>query len=87
MKIYLKITTAIIMTAGLIELKSFIGDDDYGEFVIAFVYAGILLAGAFYLVSVIDKFLHPKKINHYRKPQRKVISTNQNRQYHPLYKR
>ncbi len=87
MTIYLKITTAMLLSAGLIEANGWLDQDGYGEFVMAFVYAGMLLAGAFYFVSAADKYLNPKKIIYSQKQPQKPNANNQTRKYQPLYKK
>ncbi len=83
MTIYLKITLALIMSAGVIETGGWLGEGVYGEFFMAFVYAGMILAGSFYLVTIAEKYLSREKVKHHQKPP----AEKQTRVYHPLFNR
>ena len=87
MMIYMKITLAILMSAGLIETNGFYGHSGYGQFVMAFVYAAILLAGAFFIVSAVEKYVRRQKIRSYRKSLRERNLSKPTRHYQPLYQR
>ncbi len=84
MTIYLKITTAMLLSAGLIETGGWLDQDSYGEFVMAFVYAGFILAGAFFIISKMDKFAHPKQIKHGKK-LRNMNSGKSKRHFQPHF--
>ncbi len=74
------------MSAGLIETNGWLNQDGYGEFLMAFVYAGMLLAGAFFLVSAADKYFKPEKVIHSQKPPQKPNANNRTHKYQPLFK-
>lgn len=57
MSIYLKITVALAISALLIESNALLARDGFGRFVMAFVYAGFLLAGVFFIVSAAERFV------------------------------
>ena len=71
------------MSAGVIETGGWLGEGGYGEFFMAFVYAGMILAGSFYLVTIAAKYLSREKIKQHQKPR----AEKQTRIYHPLFNR
>ena len=87
MTIYLKITLAMLMSAVLIEIAGWLGVGSYGIFFMAFVYAGVLLAGSFYLVTIAEKYLSPKKMREHKKPRQTASSEKEKQVYHPLFNR
>lgn len=87
MLIYLKITVAMAATAVLIESNALLGQGDLGRFMMAFVYAGFLLAGAFYIVSAAEKYILRQKVRTHRMSLRETNSRKSGRQYQPLYNR
>lgn len=85
--IYMKITMAMLMSAGLIETNGWYGHSGYGQFVMAFFYAGMLLAGAFFIVSTAEKYARRQKVRSYRMSLRENNSGKPARHYQPLYQR
>lgn len=85
MLIYLKITVALAASAVLIESNALLGRDGLGNFVMAFVHAGFLLAGAFYIVSAAEKYITRQKISNYRKFSRSAKLREPARQIQPVY--
>ena len=85
--IYTKITLAILMSAGLIEANGFYSRSGYGQLVMAFVYAGVLLAGAFFIVSTAVEYARRSKIRSHRKSLRERNLSKPTRHYQPLYQR
>ena len=77
----------MLMTAGVIETGDWLGEGGYGEFFMAFVYAGMLLAGSYYLVSIAAKYLSPEKVKQHQKPRQTTSSEKEARVYHPLFNR
>lgn len=57
MSIYLKITTALLLAASIVEINAYTGHDGSARLTMAFVQAGFLLAGAFFIVSAIGNFV------------------------------
>jgi hypothetical protein len=85
MLIYLKITIALAASALLIESNALLGRAGFGNFVMAFVHAGFLLAGALYIVSAAEKYILRQKIGNYRKSARAAKSRKSLRQIQPVY--
>ncbi len=67
MFIYTKILFAMVISVVVIEANAFVQANGLGHFVMAFVDAGFILAGAFFIISKMDKFAHPKQIKHGKK--------------------
>ncbi len=85
MLIYIKITIALMVSGVLIESNALLGHGDSERFLMAFVYAGFLLAGAFYFVSAAEKYIIRKKIGNYRKSARAANSRKTARRFQPFY--
>lgn len=64
MFIYKKIAFAIVISILVIEANTLVQSNGLGHFVMAFVYAGFIFAGAFFFISIMDKLAHPSKVNH-----------------------
>lgn len=67
MFIYTKILFAFVVSVLVIESNNLVQSNSLGHFMMAFVYAGFILAGAFFIISKMDKFAHPKQIKHGKK--------------------
>lgn len=85
MLIYIKVTIALIISAALIESNALLGHGDSGRFLMAFVYAGFLLAGAFFIVSAAEKYIICQKIRNYRRFARAANSRKSARRFQPFY--
>ncbi len=66
MSIYLKITTAVLLAASVVEFNASAGGDGFARLTMAFVQAGFLLAGAFFIVSAIGNFVRRQTAESYR---------------------
>lgn len=61
MRIYHKITIALLVSILLIETYSLTGNNGLGHYVMTFVYAGFLFACALFFVSLVDKCVFRRK--------------------------
>jgi hypothetical protein len=71
MSIYLKITTAVLLAASVVEFNASAGGDGFARLTLAFVQASFLLAGAFFIVSAIGNFLRHQTAE----AERRVLQT------------
>lgn len=76
MLIYLKITTAVLLAASVVEFNASAGGDGFARLTMAFDKAGFLLAGAFFIVSAIGNFLRHQTAETERRVLTALIGMN-----------